>query len=291
MGDSGEDNKIARIDTPTTEDFRRNFISRSKPVIIEGATENWKALSSWTDDYLKSVIGATKVRVEVSSNNYFPSLQDGPKTERQYRQISFADYVGFISSENTRADKYYLSDSSLFEKFPILAADIGYPAFLDKRLTLRNSWWFGAAGTITPLHYDLVYNLIVQVRGRKRFTLFAPKQLKLLYPMAKSSRRAHFSRVNIERPDLAAFPKFRQTVRLEFTLEAGEMLFIPPFWWHQVQSLERAISLNFWWKISWREYLKRPALRLSYSLLRDLAQGFHRRKSYARERIQEREVV
>lgn len=37
---------------------------------------------------------------------------------------------------------------------------------------------------------------------------------------------------------------------LEFVdciLEEGEMLYIPPKWWHYVRSLTTSFSVSFWW--------------------------------------------
>lgn len=35
---------------------------------------------------------------------------------------------------------------------------------------------------------------------------------------------------------------------LEATLEPGDILFLPAFWWHNVVSLDASISVNYWWR-------------------------------------------
>ena len=35
-------------------------------------------------------------------------------------------------------------------------------------------------------------------------------------------------------PDFVHFPLFRDAIAMEFDQQAGEMLFIPPGWFHQV---------------------------------------------------------
>lgn len=270
---SGEHNKIARLGSPTVETFR-NLVSRKRPVIISGATKGWKACSLWSTDYLRSVIGASEVRVEVSRTNYFPSLQEPANIRRTVKRMAFDSYAEIAATGNQGPDKYYLADESLIERFPALAEDIDYPSCLDRSLPIRNSWWFGSADTVTPLHYDIVYNLTAQVCGRKRFTLLAPDQLPLLYPFPALSRFSNFSRVHIEKPDFLEFPKFQRASPLEIILEPGEMLYIPPFWWHQVRSLDMAISLTFWWKLEPTGYLAAPARRLIYPLLIDLMKSF-----------------
>lgn len=269
---------IARVDSPTKEFFHRTIVPRNRPVIITGALQGSKILSLWDADYFRSAIGTREVHVEISSTNSFPPL-DGPEPtslRRQSQQMAFVDYADALCSGNPTADKIYMSEELLANKFPVLAADVEPLTFLDRGLRTINSFWLGSAETVTPLHYDLIYNLAVQVWGRKRFTLFAPEQLAYLYPFPTRSRLGHFSRVNIEKPDVVAFPKFHRAQPIQCTLEPGEMLYIPPFWWHHVRSLDTAILLNYTWRLSWRKYLARPALRVLYPVFLDTLQRFRR---------------
>jgi len=41
--------------------------------------------------------------------------------------------------------------------------------------------WISSKGVIALLHYDNYYNCFVQLRGRKKFTLFAPSDYRNLY--------------------------------------------------------------------------------------------------------------
>ena len=47
----------------------------------------------------------------------------------------------------------------------------------------------------------------------------------------------NFSQVDLSAPDLAAFPKFANAVRTTVELDAGECLFLPAGWFHNVTSL------------------------------------------------------
>lgn len=271
-----EHEQIARVDSPGADLFFRDFVSRRRPAIVSRATGGWKALALWDADYFKAAVGSTEVRVEVSPTNYFPDIHgqdDAARVERRVRLMDFNSFAAAISDGNRTADRHYMSQEFTADKFPALAGDFRRPACLDARLSVKNSLWLGPAGTVTPLHYDLVHNLFAQIRGRKRFTLFAPEHLPRLYPFPFHSKLAHFSRVEVESPDFVKFPKFRLAVPLELTLEPGEMLYLPPFWWHQVRALDEAVSLSFWWKLPWSGYFARPALRLTYSLLKDLIKG------------------
>ena len=59
------------------------------------------------------------------------------------------------------------------------------------------------------------------------------------------------SPVDILRPDYDRFPKFSRAKRLECVLKPGDVLFMPAFWWHEVQSYpdhneHRNLAVNFW---------------------------------------------
>jgi jumonji domain-containing protein 7 len=41
-------------------------------------------------------------------------------------------------------------------------------------------------------------------------------------------------------------------------MNAGELLFLPAFWWHHVQAADVAVSVNFWWSPQLRQVLESP---------------------------------
>jgi len=53
--------------------------------------------------------------------------------------------------------------------------------------------------------------------------------------------------VNLTSIDLVKFPDFEHAKFIDCILEEGQMLYIPPKWWHYVQSLTPSFSVSFWW--------------------------------------------
>lgn len=264
--------KIERIKKPTPEFFKQYIAADRRPVIITGVVNNWQAYSAWTADYLNNAIGDTEVKVSVSQDENFNGLMTTKK------QLKFRDYLDSLQpNDNSNSENYYLQAILIPKTLPILLQDIEYPDYFDRELFGELNIWLGRSGKITPLHYDLADNLFAQVRGRKRFVFFDPGQTSLLYLPAIDSITPHFSQVgNIDEVDITKFPKFKKAqISCECTLEPGEMLFIPGFWWHQVYSLDNqqfpAISVNFWWTSPLREWIttsvgRRFLQRLPYIL-------------------------
>jgi hypothetical protein len=111
--------------------------------------------------------------------------------------------------------------------------------------------WLGNAIT-TPTHLDEWNNIGCVVTGRRRFTLFPPEQLVNLYvgPLDFAPTGAPMSLVQLRTPDFARFPKFRAALAAAVTAELapGDAIYIPPLWWHHVESLEPFnVLINYWW--------------------------------------------
>ncbi len=224
------------------EEFERDHFHACRPVLLKGALRGWPAFGRWSPDFLESQFADQRVALAVSDRGGFD--YSAPRTD----EVSFAEAASRIREDSPESDRhYYLLKQNIPANFPSLMADLQVPELVGdpRRLTSVNLW-FGGAGNLTPLHYDRANNLLAQFWGRKHVTLFDPQQFDLLYP-AIDSDRPHISRANLLAPDYEAFPLLRQAAPLEGVLEPGDILYMPPFWWHQVHSLDLSISVNFWW--------------------------------------------
>lgn len=117
--------------------------------------------------------------------------------------------------------------------------------------------WIGTVGAYTPCHQDTYgYNAVVQVKGAKQWVLFCPSDRPYLYPCRLPYEESSiFSRVNILSPDLHRYPKYAHAHPYVVTLEPGDVLIIPPKWFHFVQCVKGeadtgvCMSVNAWQSI------------------------------------------
>jgi len=145
----------------------------------------------------------------------------------------------------------YLAQHNLFNQIPELFDDIGIPSYIRENygdVDVDISVYFGPGGTVSPLHYDPKHNLLAQVTGRKYIRLYAKETTECLYPR-HNTWLSNTSLVDVENPDLEAFPLFKDVPYKECVLEPGNLLYIPPGYWHYVRSLSVSISISFWWEI------------------------------------------
>eukprot|EP00930_Biecheleria_cincta_P047529 TRINITY_DN32965_c0_g1_i1.p1 TRINITY_DN32965_c0_g1~~TRINITY_DN32965_c0_g1_i1.p1 ORF type:complete len:490 (-),score=100.25 TRINITY_DN32965_c0_g1_i1:31-1500(-) len=105
----------------------------------------------------------------------------------------------------------------------------------------------GLGGTLYHCHYDLQPNLHVQLTGRKRFILFPPDNWPNLYPFPVHHDLDRRAMVDLDAPDEGRFPRWRGARGRIVELEPGDALYIPPYWWHHVQSLTpETTSMAMW---------------------------------------------
>lgn len=237
----GAAGRLDRAAYLSRRDFLERYYARNRPVLIEGLTEGWPAHIEWTPERLKQRIG--HVEVEVQSGRDEDELYE-LHSDRHKRLMTFAEYVDCITAAGAGNDLYLTANNHFFERpdTATLLSDFTVPGeYLDPSAPPGTMFmWFGPAGTITPLHHDVVNVLFVQVQGRKRITLIPARETPRVY-----NGVGVYSEVDAMHPDLQRHPRFAEATRLEVVIQPGESLFIPVGCWHTVEALDMSVSLSF----------------------------------------------
>lgn len=107
--------------------------------------------------------------------------------------------------------------------------------------------WIGSQGAVTPLHHDAWTGILFQTEGSKRVAMYSPGDRADLYFSSPFDATSRWSRLPGRSADAdpVEFPRFANTTRHETQLNAGEALYIPPFWSHEIEALEANISIPF----------------------------------------------
>ena len=222
------------------QEFLDNYYSANRPVVLVDAMRDWQALSLWTPEYLKAKCGNELVEI-MSDRDSDPLYQVNSQLHKT--RIRFSDFVDMVLRGPSN-DFYLQANNAFFDKESLqwMADHIQiFPEYLDpSRPQGTVFFWFGPAGTVTPLHHDKQNILFAQVSGRKRITLVSPDQSHLLY-----NDIGVFSQVDCEDPDYEAYPLFESVTPMAVTLHPGEALFIPVGWWHHVRALDICINVSF----------------------------------------------
>lgn len=121
---------------------------------------------------------------------------------------------------------------------PGAAADDPSSAFGVQDATV----WMASAGVVSTTHFDSQSNFFAQLYGRKTFTLWPPHAVHRMMLSPKADRTRGRSAAQGLDLDGASFARGRLT----FTLIPGDVLYIPPFWFHRVEAMSTSISISLW---------------------------------------------
>lgn len=108
--------------------------------------------------------------------------------------------------------------AELFKDYPHLRQAVNWGSFgFPERSGDESTMWIGSAEASTPCHIDTYgCNLVAQIYGKKKWTLFPPGQTPNLYPTRIPYEESSvFSQVHITNPDLTRFPAFASAVHYQ----------------------------------------------------------------------------
>ncbi len=226
---------LPAIADPSIKEF---IDSRLRPFVSTEIMSSWAALDKWKNP---------RYWLQVAGERYFPMEIGETYLEADWHQEfiqlkAYLDSFVFCLHEKSLSKIAYIAQHNWLYQLPELQNDFEVPElcdlFLDEALPeVMIHFWFGMAGTVTPLHFDKYDNFFCQVVGEKKVILVNPEYSNLLSD--GSDNTCPLTGTTLE--------ALLQTIPHEIvTVVAGQMLFIPKGWWHKVRSLTFSISLSFW---------------------------------------------
>ena len=227
--------------TVSEDEFIERYVRGCRPLVLTGHTRDWPAMRRWSPDDLKVRFGHLDVEVQ-AERQANPRYEEDKASHR--RNVRLGDFVDQVLGGGETNDYYLTANNEALRRsdFAPLLDDIGsLPPFCTRaELAERSSFWFGPAGTVTPLHHDTLMLFHTQVVGRKRWRLISPLQGPRLY-----NTNGVFSPIDLDAVDLRRFPLFGGVRVLEVVVWPGETVFLPLGWWHQVRALDVSLSFSY----------------------------------------------
>jgi len=122
--------------------------------------------------------------------------------------------------------------------------DFVVPNLLSKENLELGAIWIQGQTTQSWMHFDPYENLYVQIQGKKRVLLVPPEHSLGVY---YNTKRNGYCEVDAFEADLKEFPLYKDVPIYETKLEPGEMLYMPIYWFHAVESLGMINVTTNWW--------------------------------------------
>ena len=233
--------EVERRNHVSTAEFMERYVLGSRPLVLTNVARDWPALQRWSPTDLKARFGHLDVEVQ-AERSADPKYEQNKLAHR--RSVRLGDFVDQVLRGGPTNDHYLTANNEVLRRpeFAPLLADIGtLPEFCARgQLAQRSSFWFGPAGTDTPLHHDTLMLLHTQIVGRKRWRFISPLETPKLYNFYQV-----YSPLSIDKPDLVRFPDFAKVRVLEVVAGPGDTVFLPLGWWHQVTALDVSLSFSY----------------------------------------------
>lgn len=236
--------EVLRVRLQSSEDFAR-LVATSKPAIIEGL-DIGPCTDLWTLDYLKERIGAERDLVIHECSSDRMTFKD---KNFQYVKRSVADFLDGIAA-GSKAYLRAVSSSQpnklptkLEDDFASIAADFHIPEIFDAVKSNYHSSPLRISGPVSLwLHYDVLANVLCQVRGKKTLYLYPPSDVRYLdFPPGGSSSNTDVL--------TSKNHKLRHTHPHIASIAPGDILFIPPMWSHTATPEEGvSVAVNVFWR-------------------------------------------
>ena len=229
--------------------------TQDNPIVLHRTPfDSWQS-SRWTPSFLAGRPGAPHILSKKGKDNifrYFAVNQPLSNVETMNSEKPFQEVIyprgKFFELLERPFDGYFYYSSGGIEMLKL--SDTVYSEESLKMLTFPThkelgqvNFWFGKENVTAYTHYDTSQNLHAMVYGQKTFLLLPPSaysELNLYPCLHQFYRQVH---TNVLDADIA---KSLRTKPLEVVLNQGEVLYIPPYWFHCVITMETSISLNVW---------------------------------------------
>lgn len=232
---------VEKRSTVSNDEFVERYVRGSRPVVLTGLTADWPAMWRWSPDDLKKRFGDLSIEIQ-AERNADARYEENKLAHRKMQRLG--DFVDRVRAGGPTNDYYMTANNEALRQpgFAPLLDDVGsLPAICDRtQLARASSFWFGPAGTVTPLHHDTLMLFHTQIVGRKRWRFISPLETPKLYNF-----NGVFSPIDVDKPDLSRYPRFADVTMLEVIVQPGETVFLPLGWWHQVTSLDISMSFSF----------------------------------------------
>lgn len=226
-------------------DLKAIFKDKVRPLVIKGYAKDHACVQQWTPEYFKQHYGDFKVFYTSTENLV---NDDGTR---------LADFIdGVLAGNKSRAYIENLSD--IFNTFPELHRQAGLDRvrdFLGDFASYHRiaQLFIGGPGTGAVFHCANELNCFLNIYGQKQWTFVHPKYSAAMYStnFNKGFFVGSFVKHNAPRGFLEAeYPLYNRIPKLRITLDPGDMLVNPPWWWHAVNNVTPStIAVASRWEI------------------------------------------
>jgi hypothetical protein len=240
---------IDQYDDLSPEKFRQEYLSSARPMVFRGAAKNWPCTRKWSPEYFGDKYGDDQV---ILINDHIATDESVEET------ITLREIIDNLDSEKAKYARFV----PILDNHPELFDDFD-TSWLSQRIhkkglvklwgnkgkgtSLRSHLFIGRKNAKTDVHCALTNNFFVNVYGKKRWFLISPEYNPMIYSPVNWGPGVFGTEVSPLDRDDPKHPLWKHVKGYMVTLNPGDVLFNPPFWWHHVTNITDSVAIGIRW--------------------------------------------
>ena len=227
------------------EVFRLMTNNKRQPIVIKGLAKECFACKTWSSSFFLENYGETKLLTLKRGNKFKTANAYTSFTQKlDCEYISLKENIEnmLIKTDNTTNSVYINNVMEIFDKHPELIKHLELNNIskiddsINEETWLKAQLFLGGPGTGSSLHCAIGGNFFFNIHGKKKWILIDPK-----YSMFMKSTPAEKFGFVISGHDIENLEQFgilnEVIPKYEVILEPGDVLFVPPWYWHHVKNV------------------------------------------------------
>ncbi|MGB3591630.1 MAG: cupin-like domain-containing protein [Nonlabens sp.] len=252
---SGQIIKVDRRSDLTAKQFKKEYLYKGKPVILDSAAKDWACCKLWTPEFFKEQYGDDQVPI-IDAIYLDQGLKEVPLSEVIDEVLDGkSSYLRFYNMLSRHKERYADFDSGFLKR-------LQHNRFYVKFTQI----FIGGKKSQTGLHNSHADNLFVQVHGEKEWILYPNHFAPLIDPPSTTGgtyrvtpkRGANGQPFDPFNPKLDNYPLYKYVDGYRAILKPGDILYNPPYMWHTVRNNTESIGLGYRWVSAWSAFKASP---------------------------------
>ncbi len=221
----------------------QHLIKQNKPFVFRQIAKDWDCVTKWSPQWLRNTHGDDEI---VFVDN----------SDRKNNKFEVTHLRDIIDNMNDGGAKYYRF-YPLLRRHPERIKDFDYKwlrANTDRGVSKVEVFhtFIGGDQTETDIHCGFSSNFFTQCHGQKRWVLVGQEFTPIVDPfpgirLTRSGNGYAGAPFSFFKPDYEQYPGYKHVDYYDVTLDAGDVLYVPPFMYHNVVNLSPSIGVAYRW--------------------------------------------
>ncbi len=257
---SRENLEVPKKDVRPSEMWK--IFDEGKPAILPGFLRQFEFFELLKPEIMKEAWGDCKTYTYAAQSKKTGFLQE---SSTPYK-VTYAAVIDHIFEESNEGQRIYCrlgGPTSVLNEIRDLCQ--------TRRVYDHSNIWIGEEGNTTPFHVDGIHGFVGQTVGEKELILISPNEGALIKNSPFFSHKYNSTDPTQLPDDVRMLENenepFWKIKRYRVILKPGDLLYIPPYWWHTAFALGPSISVLFRYKIKVHERIKSSAFLSAWGSL------------------------